>query len=152
MILGVGQQNKNLSDAANKRIDTSPRTKTSNALAAKISSSKSSGSEQSSVVHSSRSSLSESKPDPVKGSKEGLMDSASTTIQMSGDGYDDPKVQKARYEEAELGFKQKLNISNKLNFNSKKDGIINNQSSKYNLNSSAGMLKDHMQADSMLGR
>jgi hypothetical protein len=152
MILGADAQNKNLSDAAKKRIDTSPRTRTSNALAAKISSSKSNGSEQSSVVHSSRSSLSESKPDPVKGSKEGLMDGSSTTIQMSEDGYDNPKIQKARYEQSEMGFKQKLNISNKLNFNSKKNDIINNQSSKFNLNSSAYMLKEHLQADSLLGR
>lgn len=152
MILGADAQNKNLSDAANKRIDTSPRTKTSNALAAKISSSKTSGSEQSSVVHSSRSSLSESKPDPLKGSKEGLMDSASTTIQMSGDGYDNPQIQKARYEKTEIGYKQALNMANKLNFNSKKNDIINNQSSKFNLNSSAHMLKEHLEADSTLGR
>lgn len=152
MIFGADSQNKNLSDAANKRIDTSPRTKTSNELAAKISSSKLNGSEQSSVVHSSRSSLSESKPDPIKGSKEGLMDAASTTIQMSDDGYDNKNIQKARYEATELGFKQKLNMSNKLNFNSKKDGIINNQSSKFNLNSSASMLKEHLQADGLLGR
>lgn len=152
MILGADAQNKNLSDAGNKRIDTSPRTKTANALAARISSSKSGGSKESAVVHESRSSLGESKPDPVRGSKEGLMDGSSTTIQMSGDGYDNPSIQKARYEQAEIGFKQKLNISNKLNSNPKKNGIINNQSSKFNLDSSAHMLKEHLQADSLLGR
>lgn len=152
MIFGADQQNKNLSDAAKKRIDTSPRTKTSNALAAKISSSKSDGSQQGSVVHQSRSSLSESKPDPIKGSKEGLMDGSSTTIQMSGDGYDNPSIQKARYEKTEIGFKQNINLINKINLTNKKSGIIDNQSSKFNLNTSAHMMKDHLKADELLGR
>jgi hypothetical protein len=152
MIFGADQQNKNLSDAAKKRIDTSPRTKTSNALAAKISSSKSDGSKQGSVVHQSRSSLSNSKPDPVRGSKEGLVDGSSTVIQMSGDGYDNPEIQRARYEQSQIGFKQSNNISNKLNFSSKKNGIIDNQSSTFNLNTSAHMMKDHLKADELLGR
>lgn len=152
MIFGADRQNKNLSDAANKRIDTSPRTKTANALAAKISTSKSSGVEQSSVTHQSRSSLSGSKSDPLKGSKEGLMDTASTVIQMSGDGYDNPSIQRARYEQAQIGFKQKINISNKLNTATKKDGIINNQSSSFGLNTSAHMLKEHLKADELMGK
>jgi len=152
MILGADAQNKNLVDAGNKRIDTSPRTKTSNALAAKISTSKTGGSHESSVVHEPRSSFAGAKSDPIKGSKEGLMDGASTTIQMSGDGYDNPSIQKARYEKTEMGFKQNINLFNNLNNSPKKNGIINNQSSSFNLNSSANMLREHLQADESLGR
>lgn len=150
MILGADKQNKNLSDSGKKRIDTSPRTKTSNAMAAKISTSKSSGSEKSAVTHESRSSLSTSKPDPIRGSYEGLSNGASTTIQMSGDGYDNPDIQKARYEKTEIGYRQN-NISNKLGSTSRKDGIINNQSSQFNSDSTASMLKEYLQADNRLG-
>jgi hypothetical protein len=152
MIFGADSQNKNLSDAASKRVDTSPRTRTSNALAAKISTSKTGGSKQSEVVQESRSSLKGAKSDPVRGSKEGLVDGPSTVIQMSGDGYDNPGIQRARYEQSQIGFKQNNNISNKLNFSSKKNGIIDNQSSTFNLNTSAYMLKEHLKADQLLGR
>ena len=100
MIFGADKQNKNLKDAASKRIDTSPRTQTSNKYAAKIASSKniSSGSEASgaqSTEYSPKGDMRQS--DPLRGSWEGLDKGSSTHIQMNGTGYLNPAIQKARY-------------------------------------------------------
>jgi len=101
MIFGADTQNKNLKDAASKRVDTSPRTETSNKYAAAIASSKNTsvGADESgpkSVSHSQR----PTKSDPVKGSFEGYMHGAATHIQMNNSGYLNPSVQKARYNKA----------------------------------------------------
>lgn len=100
MIFGADKQNKNLKDAASKRIDTSPRTQTSNKYAAKIASSKniSSGSDTSgaqSTQYTPKSNINQS--DPLRGSWEGLDKGSSTYIQMNGTGYLNPSIQKARY-------------------------------------------------------
>ncbi len=100
MIFGADKQNKNLKDAASKRIDTSPRTQTSNKYAAKIASSKniSSGSDTSgaqSTQYTPKSNINQS--DPLRGSWEGLDKGSSTHIQMNGTGYLNPSIQKARY-------------------------------------------------------
>ena len=100
MIFGADKQNKNLKDAASKRIDTSPRTQTSNKYAAKIASSKniSSGSDVSgaqSTQYTAKGQINQS--DPLRGSWEGLDKGSSTYIQMNGTGYLNPSIQKARY-------------------------------------------------------
>ena len=97
MIFGADSQDKNLKDAASKRVDTSPRTETSNKYAAAISSSKNTsiGGDESgpkSVAHSNA----PRKSDPIKGSFEGYMHGASTHIQMNGSGYLNSGMQKAR--------------------------------------------------------
>jgi hypothetical protein len=100
MIFGADKQNKNLKDAASKRIDTTPRTQTSNKYAAKIASSKntSSGSDVSgtqSTQYTPKGQINQS--DPLRGSWEGLDKGSSTYIQMNGTGYLNPSIQKARY-------------------------------------------------------
>ncbi len=155
MILGAQNQNKNLADAASKRVDTSSKTKTSNALAARISSSKkASANDKTStdtVEHSSRSSLSVSGPDPVRGSFEGLAKQSAGHIQMDGDGYDNPRIQKARYQDKSSILKS-LNTNN---FNSnntsniKKNGIISNYSNKFNGNNIANKMNDLINTNSM---
>lgn len=98
MIFGANAQNKNLTDAASKKVDTSPRTETSNRYSATIASSKntSSGADSSGPPSTSYA----KKPtnsDPIKGSFEGYMGGASTYIQMEKSGYLNPAIQKARY-------------------------------------------------------
>lgn len=152
MILGADTQNKNLSNAAKKRIDTSPRTRTSNALSARIANSKQGTPNESKVSNQSRSTLSSSSPDPLRGSREGLMDASSTLIQASGDGYDDQEMQGARYKNKNTKLEISKDIANKLGTKTNKNAIINNQSSKFNLNSSAHLLNEHLRADSILGK
>lgn len=150
MILGAENQNKNLADAAAKRVDTSTRTKTANTLAAKVSSSKNSSAKDNSptdtVESSSRSKLSQSSPDPVRGSFEGLAKQSSGHIQMDGDGYDNPGFQKARYKDrSEIMRSINKNNSN-FNLNNtssiKNNGIITNYSSRFNGNSIANRMND----------
>lgn len=98
MILGADTQNKNLKDAASKRIDTSPRTETSNKYSATVASSKTSSSGSNSI--GSDSTVYSKKPtrsDPVKGSFEGYMHGSATHIQVNNSGYLNPAIQKARY-------------------------------------------------------
>lgn len=109
MIFGADNQNKNLKNAASKRIDTTPRTRTSNKLAAKIATNKTGDNSRSvanktTVNHEPRSLINDGTPDPMRGSLEGYMHAPSTMIQMSGVGYDNKNIQKARYT-PKLNFK-----------------------------------------------
>jgi hypothetical protein len=102
MIFGLDEQNKNLKDAASKRIDTTPRTRSSNKLSAKIASSTTSDAPTSvtnktSVSEVPKSDLKDGVSDPVRGSMEGLMNAPSTLIQPNGTGYLDKNFQTARY-------------------------------------------------------
>lgn len=102
MIFGADSQNKNLRKAANIRVGSTVKARTANKYSAAISSSKgkdfsSFSRERKTVRHESRSSLNDGKPDPIRGSFEGLDNSKSTHIQMSGIGYDKKANQQARY-------------------------------------------------------
>lgn len=129
MIFGADKQNKNLKEAAAKTKDTSPRTKTSNAYAAKIASSKGNKSATNAAyakdtVYESKSRLNTS--DTIKGSKEGLMDGKSAYIQMNNSGYMNQRLQQARYVK---NFESHASPFMKTNFtNIQSNGIINNYS------------------------
>lgn len=99
---GADSQNKNLRQASNIRVGSTVKARTANKYSAAISNSKtksfsSSPGERRTVLSESRSSLNDGKPDPVRGSYEGLDNSRSTHIQMSGIGYDKSSIQTARY-------------------------------------------------------
>jgi hypothetical protein len=150
MILGADSQNKNLKEAASKRIDTSPRTKTSNAFAARIATSKNDSSARNNVTTNSRSVLSKMKPDPIKGSMEGYSNGVTTIIQGDGDGYDNPSFQKARYSKNDItAIAANQNISNKLSSSVKNNGIITNHSSSFSSNSTAAKLSEHIKTDNL---
>ena len=150
MILGADSQNKNLKEAASKRVDTSPRTKTSNAFAARIASNKNDSSARNNVTVDSRSVLSGMKPDPIKGSMEGYSNSKTTILQGNGDGYDNPNFQKARYDKNQIGaIAASQNMGSKLSSSVKKSGIITNHSSKFSENSSASKLSEHIRTDDL---
>lgn len=157
MILGADQQNKNLSDAASKRVDTSPRTRTANALAGRIATQKGNTSiaadARNNIATSPRRMLSEAPPDPLRGSYEGLVKQSAGHIQMDGDGYDNPDFQKARYEKNSLKSGEiKQQIANKLSNSSssiKNNGIINNYSSKFNGDNIANKMTEFIKTDNM---
>lgn len=98
MIFGADTQNKNLKDAASKRVDTSPRTETSNKYSATIASSRTSSTGSSAIGSDSVAyNKKPTRSDPVKGSFEGYMHGAATHIQVNNSGYLNPSIQKARY-------------------------------------------------------
>jgi len=126
-----------LSDAAAKRVDTSPRTATSNKYAASVTSNIKKGSGVSgSVTSASKTSVDYQKPDPVKASFEGLDKSKSAHIQPDGTGYSSRLNQQARYTDKTIkNFNGSTNGINSL-ANFKRPGIITNYSSSAAKNSS----------------
>lgn len=159
MILGADNQNKNLSKAGSKKIDTSPRVRAAGNLSAKVTSNQktSSGQDPSSdwMTDSSKSANSEPSPDPVKGSYEGLVKQSAGHIQMDGDGYDNPSFQKARYAKKTSTIENyKQNTLNKFSntlSNSKKNGIMNNYSSRSYGNSISNRMKDYLDTEKFFG-
>lgn len=160
MIIGSDNQNKNLAKAASRKIDTSSRTRTSNAYAAKIATSKNSSKSESStrdMTVSSRSQNSSEQSDVMKGSYEGLVKQSSTLIQMDGQGYDNPGFQSARYKKkttdpSDLRRLSRNSIKNKLSntqlsFN--KGDIITNYSSIESGNSVSNRMKEYIMTNNM---
>jgi hypothetical protein len=98
MILGADKQNKNLRSAAKIKSNPTDKARTGNHYSAAISTSKSGTSTGSATqVHQSRQVINDGRPDPVRGSFEGLDNGKATHIQMSGRGYDASHLQSARY-------------------------------------------------------
>jgi len=151
MIFGADRQNKNLKDASSKRIDTTPRARTSNKLAAKIATSNTSESATSvatktSVAPQSRTTRNDGVSDPIRGSFEGLMNAPSTVIQGSNSGYLDKSFQTARYKN-KTKF-QGINISK--NFTPfKKYDKVNNYSSMAAKNSSIQKINSKLSIEKM---
>lgn len=138
MILGVKDQNKSLSAAAKEPRDTSHRSITANKYAAKIASSKSPAQN---VVSESRQKIQASGvSDKIRGSFEGLENSAPAHIQLNGAGYDNKKQQIARYSK-----KVNNNIESNFMLNTfkaeTKSSIINNYSFSTMKDSSSDRLK-----------
>lgn len=151
MIFGADTQNKNLKDAASKRIDTTPRTRTSNKLAAKIATSNTSNvsasvANKTTVAPMSKEAAKASGSDPVRGSFEGLMNAPSTVIQPNGSGYLNKSFQTARYKQ-KTKF-QGVEISK--NFTPfKKYDKITNYSSMAARNSSAAKMNSKLSIEKM---
>jgi hypothetical protein len=151
MIFGADKQNKNLKEASSKRIDTTPRTRTSNKMAAKISTSKTSESSGSvanktTVAPQSRKTRNDGVSDPVRGSFEGLMNAPSTVIQGNNSGYLDKGFQTARYKN-KTKF-EGVNISK--NFTPfKKYDKITNYSSMAAKNSSVSKINSKLSVEKM---
>lgn len=152
MIFGSNVQNKVLKNASNIKVDTSQRTKTSNKMAAKIATNKTSNSSgsvanKSSVEVVPRSSLNNGNPDPIRGSFEGLMSAPSTVLQPDGVGYANKAIQRARYQ-----TRQKFEGLNKIGkkFESfKKYDNINRYGSNVAKNSSASKLNAKLSVEKM---
>lgn len=151
MIFGADKQNSNLKNAASKRVDTTPRTRTSNKMAARIANSKTSDFSKSvdnkkTVSENTRITRNDGVSDPVRGSFEGLMNAPSTVIQANGSGYLDKNFQKSRYKQ-KVKF-QGLTISK--NFTPfKKYDKITNYSSMAAKNSSAEKMNSKISIEKM---
>jgi|694.fasta_scaffold13956_3 hypothetical protein len=145
MLNSIGNQNKTLRNAASNPKDTSPRLAKSNEYSAKISGSKTSVNkdEKQSIVNFDKSNTKK-----MQGSYEGLMHSASTVLQQNKVGYDNPSLQKARYNK-DFASLNKANFSFKLNNNSTSYSIMNNLSSTTAKDSSSYRLNAVVRANMM---
>lgn len=155
MIYGSETQNSSLSKAGQKRSESSGKTHTSNGLVARIGSNKSSGTKHSNTEVVSNSELKKTISDPIKGSLEGLDNSSSGHILMSGDGYDNPNFQKARYKDKTIKkYKQEsLNYSNSEQPKMiKNNAIMNNYTNRYNSDNIANRMREYIGMNDYLGK
>jgi hypothetical protein len=132
MILGADNQNKNLRLASNIKVDGKRKTRTANHYSAAISTSKtsefsSSARTQRTTAHESRSNINDGRPDPLRGSMEGLDNGKSTHIQQNNRGYDAKALQSARYASRDKAIEPQRG-SSFLFTNKQKNGIMNNYS------------------------
>lgn len=148
MIFGAGTQNANLKNAANKRVDPTPKTKAVSNLSAKISSTKNVSSSPSPTIEkATRTQRSSGPPDPVRGSFEGLDKSSSAVILPKGAGYDNKNFQKARY--AEKNNFKSLNYGSNNFAAFKKSGKITRYGSSVAKNSSANKMNAKLSVEKM---
>ena len=153
MILGADNQNKNLRIASNIKSNPTAKARTGNHYAAAISTSKTSGGSSSArnqrtVAHQSKSELNNGRPDPIRGSMEGLDTGKSTHIQPSNRGYDAKSIQTARYSNKEKVLPNQLGASF-LFTNKQKQGIINNYSGTTSSGSSSDLMSKNLRINGM---
>jgi translation elongation factor P/translation initiation factor 5A len=154
MIFGADNQNKNLRIASTIKTSPTAKTRTANHYSASISSSKTSGNSsfnrnQQTTVHQSRRSLNDGKPDPVRGSFEGLDNGKSTYIQMDNRGYDSRSLKTARYSDKNKVLNEQKGASF-LFTNKQKEGIINNYTNITMAGSSSDRLNKNIRINRML--
>lgn len=98
MIFGAKTQNETLKKAGSQPKDTSHRKENADRYSGKIVSQKNTKSKD--FNDNKEIKKIDNGSDKLKGSYEGLMHSSSTTLQMSGRGYDSKSLQKARYDKS----------------------------------------------------
>lgn len=153
MIFGASNQNKNLVQAAGKKVDTSSRKKLADDFSAKVVSGSEVGSTNNQDSPDQIASTKKLKPasERLKGSYEGLIHQSSAHIQLDGAGYDNPGFQKARYQKKADHLKSiKAQVLNKISNNQKsfiKNDIITNYSSTFNGNSVANKMREFLNTD-----
>jgi hypothetical protein len=148
MIFGAGTQNANLKNAANKRVDPTPKARAASKLSAKISSnSKTTSAPSPSIQQATRTQRSTGSPDPVRGSLEGLDNSVKAVLQANGAGYDSKSFQKARYKEKN-NFKP-LNYGSNNFAKFKKNDKITRYGSSVAKNSSANKMQAKLAVEKM---
>lgn len=153
MIFGADNQNKNLRIASNIKSNPTAKTRTANHYSAAISTSKtsefsSSARTQRTTVHQSRNKLNDGKPDPVRGSMEGLDNGKSTYLQMDNRGYDSKQLQTARYKSKDKTFENYKGASF-LFTNKQNQGIINNYTNTTMAGSSSDRLSKSLRINGM---
>lgn len=155
MNVDIESQNSKLSEAGKVRSQSSGKTHSSNGLSARISSTKSSGQQPSNIEQVSNSELKKTISDPIKGSFEGLDRSSSGHILMSGDGYDNPQFQTARYKDrSSKDFKEQALLQSKSQvFNSvnSKD-MVYNYTNRFDSDSIGNRMRDYIDMNDFLGK
>jgi hypothetical protein len=153
MILGADNQNKNLRIASNIKVDSTAKTRTANHYAAAVSSSKTSENSQSAhtqrtTVHDSKKNINDGKPDPVRGSMEGLDKGKSAYLQFKNSGYDNRAIQTARNSSKTKNL-QPVKGASFLFTNQSNQGIMN---SNYSGMTSPGSSSDRLNKGLNLNR
>lgn len=153
MIFGADNQNKNLRIASNIKSNPTAKTRTANHYSAAISTSKTSGNSTSSrtqrtTVHQSSGKSNDGRPDPVRGSFEGLDNGKSTYIQMDNRGYDAKSLQTARYASKDKMIETQKGASF-LFTNKQNKGIINNYTNSTMAGSSSDRLSKSLRINGM---
>lgn len=154
MIFGADSQNKNLRIAANIKVNPTAKTRTANHYSAAISHSKTKNFSQSvntqrTVQHQSRQGLNDGKPDPIRGSLEGLDNGKSTYVQMNNRGYDAQALQTARYSLKEKNLPTQMGASF-LFTNKQKQGIISNYTNITQAGTSSSRLQKQLNINRMI--
>lgn len=147
MIFGADNQNKNLRLAADRKVDSTAKTRSSNQYAVKIASrntAQNSGSQkhQQTTRSESRSTINDGKADPIRGSFEGLDNSKSAYIQSNGVGYANKALQNARNTLKTSNIQPGTAINGLSFTNRQNQGIINNYSNYTSVNSSSDRLSN----------
>jgi hypothetical protein len=153
MILGADNQNKNLRIASNIKSNPTAKARTGNHYSAAITTSKTSGGSSSAgsqrtITHESKTNINNGRPDPIRGSMEGLDSGKSTHIQMSNRGYDSKSVQTARYSSKEKNVTQSSGASF-LFTNKQKQGIMDNYSGLTSAGSSSDLMSKNLRINRM---
>lgn len=145
MIGSIKDQNKKLSDAGKKPIDTSYRTDDALKFSAKIATSNRS---EKSENRQTNFEINTSGAKKIKGSFEGLIGNRSAYLQPNGVGYDDKALQKARYAKRVISSVKPSIDAGKL-INSKNYSIMNNYSLISSKDSSSDRLNNIVKTNMM---
>lgn len=139
MIFGASTQNESLKKAASQPKDTSHRKENAQKYSAKIINKKNTNSKDFNQPQEIR--KVDNGGDRLKGSYEGLMHNSSTTLQMSGRGYDSKSAQTARYNK---NFASHNNHNFKFNDQplNKNYSIMDNYSSSSMMKTSSSSIND----------
>lgn len=147
MIGNIADQNKQLSDAGKKPIDTSYRTDAAIGYSGKIAYSAEQGRSEGKVANQETVKVGAKK---IQGSYAGLIDGKSAYLQPNDRGYDSKALQGARGGERALStVKPSLNIGGLIN--SKNNSIINNYAGVTSKDSSSNRLNAIVKNNMMFG-
>lgn len=153
MIFGADNQNKNLRIASNIKSNPTAKTRTANHYSAAISTRKTSENStsarsQRTTVHQSSRASNDGRPDPVRGSYEGLDTGKSAYLQMDNRGYDSKRLQSARYASKDKMINPQKGASF-LFTNKQNKGIINNYTNQTMAGSSSDRLNKSLRINGM---
>lgn len=148
MILGADNQNKNLRIASRIKSNPTAKTRTANHYSAAVSTRKTVENSQEArtqrtTVHQSRANINDGRPDPVRGSMEGLDTGKSAYIQLNNRGYDNKNLQVKRYS----NISKNINPQKGASFiftNQQNKGIINNYTKSSMAGSSSQIMNNNL--------
>lgn len=148
MILGADNQNKNLRIASRIKSNPTAKTRTANHYSAAVSTRKTTENSQEArtqrtTVHQSRTNINDGKPDPIRGSMEGLDNGKSAYIQLNNRGYDNSQLHNKRYN----NIPKNINPQKGASFiftNQQNKGIISNYTNSSMSGSSSQIMSNSL--------
>lgn len=142
MIFGAGNQNKSLRIASGLKSNPTTKTGAANYYSAAVSTSKT-VSNQRATVNQSRLSPNSRRPDPMRGSLEGLDTSKPAYIQQNNRGYDSKSLHAKRYS----NISKNINPQKGASFiftNQQNNSIINNYTKSSMAGSSSQIMNNNL--------